>query len=63
MSEWKTTAPPNETIVEVEYEAGKIIRALAFYGREGYRPHWRSEDGKTHWPASAFKRWRSSRSK
>jgi hypothetical protein len=42
--------------MEVEYE-GKIIAVEAFYGRDGYRPHWRDKYG-TCWDVSAFRRWR-----
>ena len=35
--QWQTTTPPNETLVEVENE-GEIIKVMAFYGRDGYRP-------------------------
>lgn len=54
---WQTTKPPNEEIVEVQ-DGGRIIRVMAFYGRDGYRPHWRSEDGNTFWEPAAFTKWR-----
>lgn len=54
--QWQTGKPPNETPVEVEYE-GNIITVEAFYGRDGYRPHWRNKEG-TCWDVSAFRRWR-----
>lgn len=57
MSEWQTAAPPNETLVEVE-DGDNIIQVMAFYGRDGYRPHWTTEDGGTTWDVTAFKRWR-----
>lgn len=57
MSEWQKGRPPNEQIVEVEWEDA-IVRVEAFYGRDGYRPHWRSVDGGVVWEPSAFKRWR-----
>lgn len=55
---WITRAPPNETLVEVENEDGEILQVMAWFGREGEFPHWRSEDGNTKWPAGAFVRWR-----
>lgn len=54
---WHTDKPPNERIVEVEWE-GEAIRVLAFYGRNGWRPHWRSEDRTKMWDVDAFPRWR-----
>lgn len=54
---WTIAKPPNETLVEVEYE-GQIIRVMAFFGRDGYRPHWRSEDETKTWHPSQFKSWR-----
>lgn len=54
---WQYTAPPNETLVEIELD-GQIIQAKAFYGRDGYRPHWRSADGNTCWDVSTFTRGR-----
>lgn len=55
---WRTERPPNEELVEVELD-GKIIRVKAFYGRDGWRPHWRSEDGVLMWSVDTFKRWRA----
>ncbi len=57
MSDWKYEAPPNETLVEVELD-GEIIQVMAYFGRDGVRPHWRSNDGKRHWAVDAFQRWR-----
>ena len=54
---WQYGPPPNEKLVEVEHE-GKYIRVKAFYGRDGYRPHWLSELGGTSWSVDYFKRWR-----
>ena len=56
--EWQTGKPPNEVDVEVEDEDGEILVAHAFYGRDGYLPHWESADGSTLWSPSAFTRWR-----
>lgn len=55
--EWQTIKPPNEKIVEVEYD-NRIIRVKAIWGRDGIRAHWESEDGDLHWSVSAFTRWR-----
>tara|TARA_R110000868_G_scaffold14070_5_gene65617 strand:- start:1467 stop:1655 length:189 start_codon:yes stop_codon:yes gene_type:complete len=55
--EWNTSKPPNEILVEVEYD-DKIIKVKAFYGRDGYRPHWQNEDESISWSVNAFKRWR-----
>ncbi len=57
MIEWRNEKPPNETLVEVEYEGG-IIRARAIWGRDGMLPHWESEDRDTLWEPRAFSRWR-----
>jgi len=54
---WQTGKPPNEMVVEVEWD-GAVIPVIAFYGRDGYHPHWRSQDGDKHWPVNAFARWR-----
>lgn len=59
VSEWQYTKPSNEKLVEVEDENGTIIRVLAFWGRDGYLPHWRSEDNNIHYHPSAFKKWRN----
>lgn len=53
---WCVTCPPNETPVEVELD-GEIIVVEAIYGRDGWRPHWRSKDG-TRWDVPTFRRWR-----
>lgn len=55
--EWQTAKPPNEELVEVEYE-GKVIQVMAYWGRDGSRPHWRTEDGGRCWPVEAFTQWR-----
>ena len=57
MTDWKMSRPPNEEIVEVEKD-GEIIRVMAFYGRDGYLPHWRTENDDCEWSMNAFKRWR-----
>jgi hypothetical protein len=54
---WKTGTPPNETLVEVEH-CGEIIQVMAFYGRDGNRPHWRTQDGSQCWDVTAFRKWR-----
>ena len=54
---WETSKPPDDTLVEVEYE-GAIIRVRAVWGRDGMLPHWESEDQDTLWRPSAFTRWR-----
>ena len=53
---WNYGKPPNETFVEVEKD-GEIIQVEAFYGRDGYRPHWRNKNGDC-WSVNAFERWR-----
>lgn len=55
---WQTGKPPNEKIVEVELGNGIIIRVFAFYGRDGYLPHWRSETGEAQYSVDTFHRWR-----
>jgi hypothetical protein len=55
--EWQTGPPPNEKIVEVESD-GEIIEVMAFYGRDGSQPHWRTENGDKAWSVETFKRWR-----
>ena len=60
MNDWEYGMPPNEEIVEVEHE-GKIIRVMAFYGRDGTRSHWTTPFGEgpqIQWEFSAFSRWR-----
>lgn len=54
---WQTGAPPNEQVVEVEWN-GFIIRVRSIYGRDGTLPHWESEDRDTLWTPNAFDRWR-----
>lgn len=54
---WNTGKPPNEKLVEVDLD-GKIIRVKAFFGRDGYLPHWRSEDETKMWHPSTFSEWR-----
>ncbi len=56
-NQWKTSKPPNDTLVEVEHQ-GQVIRVKAFFGREGYHPSWQSEDGASSWHPSCFTRWR-----
>jgi hypothetical protein len=56
--EWNYGKPPNETWVEVEDEDGTILIVQAFYGRDGYLPHWKGPDGSV-WEVSAFSRWRN----
>lgn len=55
---WLMSKPPNEVLVEAEDADGQVHRVSAFWGRDGYRPHWRSEDGNTHYDPSYFGRWR-----
>lgn len=50
-------APPNEEWVEVQSGNGTTTVAMAFYGRDGWRPHWRTVDGGSHHP-SRFNAWR-----
>jgi len=54
---WQSTPPPNEVIVEVQHE-GQVIEVMAYYGRDGSRPHWRTVDGCVCWGADAFTLWR-----
>jgi len=53
---WRNEKPPNETWVEV-MEGDGVIEAMAFFGRDGYRPHWQLRDGSACHP-SRFSRWR-----
>jgi len=55
-NEWYTCKPPNQIPVEVELK-GEIVVVEAFYGRDGYKPHWRHIDGRC-WNVLAFSRWR-----
>lgn len=57
MPAWNYGKPPNEEFVEVEHPDGKIIEVQAFYGRDGYRPHWQGRDG-VSWSVDAFQKWR-----
>lgn len=57
--DWQTGNPPNEVIVEVETFEGEIRRDLmAFYGRDGTLPHWRTHDGRERAEVAYVKRWR-----
>ena len=58
-SEWNYGKPPNEIEVEVEL-GGQIIAVEAYYGRDGYLPHWRANGGDKCWGVEKFKRWRYS---
>ena len=53
-----TIKPPNEIWVEVNSN-GTILEAMAFHGRDGYKPHWRLRDGTCCHP-SRFNSWRYS---
>jgi hypothetical protein len=53
---WRNDRPPNEVWVEVK-DGEHVIEAMAFFGRDGYRPHWRLRDESCHHP-SRFNRWR-----
>lgn len=55
MAEWQFGKPPHDTFVTVELD-GKLVRAKAVWGGDGYRPHWRTEDG-TCYPPETFSRW------
>jgi len=55
--DWQSGKPPNEQIVEVE-DNGQIVEVMAYYGRDGSRPHWRNQDGSKCWDVTAFSRWR-----
>lgn len=57
-AEWQTSKPPNEVLVEVEW-AGEIIEVMAFYGRDGYRSHWKTANGNECWSVDSFSRWRN----
>lgn len=57
LQSWQSLPPPNEVIVEVEHES-RVIEVMAYYGREGSRPHWRTADGNRFWGPEAFTRWR-----
>ena len=53
---WRNDKPPNETWVQV-MDGENVIEAMAFFGRDGYRPHWRLRDESCCHP-SRFSRWR-----
>lgn len=53
---WRTDQPPNEVWIEV-IDGESVTEAMAFYGRDGWRPHWRLKDGICCSP-SRFSRWR-----
>ena len=53
---WRNDKPPNETWVQV-MDGENVIEAMAFFGRDGYRPHWRLRD-ESCCPPSRFSRWR-----
>lgn len=55
--EWQTGTPPNEQLVEVK-DGRRIRKVMAFYGRDGYLPHWRTADGGERWSVNAFTEWR-----
>ena len=55
-NEWNTGQPPNEKFVIVELN-GKEMEVQAFYGRDGYRPHWKNRKGDCY-AVSTFKRWK-----
>lgn len=58
MNEWQTKSPPNEVLVEaINEKTGEIQRVTAFWGRDGYRPHWRGENG-IHYSVAYFIQWR-----
>ena len=54
--QWRSDRPPNETWVEV-LDGESTVEAMAFYGRDGYRPHWQLRDG-TCCDPSTFSQWR-----
>jgi hypothetical protein len=53
---WRRDKPPNETWVEVR-DGDTPIEAMAFFGRDGYLPHWRLRDESAFHP-SRFTEWR-----
>lgn len=59
--EWSTGKPPNEVIVEALSYEGKVHHVMAFYGRDGTRPHWRTKDGSEQYPVDYFTKWREVR--
>jgi hypothetical protein len=54
---WRSDRPPNEEWVEVK-DGETIVEAMAFYGRDGWQPHWRTKDGKQYLPTH-FREWRA----
>lgn len=54
--QWRSDKPPNETWVQV-MDGENIVEAMAFFGRDGYRPHWRLRNESFCHP-SRFTRWR-----
>jgi len=53
---WRNDQPPNEKWVEVK-DGDFVVEAMAFFGREGHRPHWRLRDESCYHP-SRFNKWR-----
>jgi len=53
---WRNDRPPNETWVQV-MDGDNVTEAMAFFGRDGYRPHWRLRNESCCHP-SRFSRWR-----
>ena len=53
---WRNDKPPNEIWVQVK-DGDSVVEAMAFYGRDGYRPHWRLRDESCCHP-SRFSLWR-----
>jgi len=55
--QWQHHAkPPNEVWVEV-MSGNTAIEAMAFFGRDGWRPHWQLRDGSSCSPG-VFTTWR-----
>lgn len=54
---WRTDQPPNETTVEVELNE-RVLQVMAYFGRDGNIPHWRTPDGTHSFPVGRFARWR-----
>lgn len=57
---WQNEQPPNEIWIEVK-DGDSVVEAMAFFGRDGYRPHWQLRDGTACHP-SRFSRWREIKS-
>jgi len=55
---WSMAKPPNEQPVEVELPDGRIIEAMAIYGREGTLPHWQLVQFNELRSPGTFRRWR-----